>query len=249
MTTRTRLSAATSPRRGYLPQPVFLPRRPHSQTNTRRISNRSYGRLEFNKSPTKQRTGVLSNRSKCGVLRSLIGQCDNDAGARIHQHRKPMRPAPPTARAELPGQSPPCVVDLRAFRLGSRATSHSPLATASVKAKKKPIATFASLRFQLTGCKQGTSSFSNSNKNGISGISAFQCPNSRPPENLRNLESPPASIRRHPSGSRPAAIHDTCHYFTPLGKTNSRVSTSKKSARVLPVPEVYTPGRFLRRSL
>jgi hypothetical protein len=62
-----------------------------SMTRLRRRSNRPYRRLEINISPTKQRTAVVSNRSKSGVIwrqNRSGGNSKSKANSRSHVGRR-----------------------------------------------------------------------------------------------------------------------------------------------------------------
>ncbi len=218
---------------GHQPLPSCppIPTNHHSLITIHNISNRPYRRLEFNISPRKQRTEVLSNRSKSGVIwRQIDRPCRGYAQPQERSFGSDSRPS------ECDGKSKEARVSAQDDGPGR-------------KAKKRLTATVAKSTFELTGCKQGTSRFSSSNKNGTLGICSWRGTSHTNIPNLLNLESPRPWLRRGRHDSPAAAKPNACHLFTTPRKTNCRVSTSKKSARVLAVPEVYTAGRFLRRSL
>jgi hypothetical protein len=171
------------------------------------FSNRPYRRLEINISPTNQRTEPLSNRPQSGVIwsqtdpshwrqfkRSQRDSYPYGAGwnlsrakSREPRHKQRLLSLPAACAlfasratprgADSIAQSSPHGVAVRAFPRGHVATHHSPPAAALVKARKRSIATFTSLRFGLTCSKHRTSENFNRNK-----IALFQnTPSARQP--------------------------------------------------------------------
>jgi hypothetical protein len=270
MTTRSSLADTAYPRGGYSP----LGSRPSPPS--RRISNRSYRRLEFNISPTKQRTGVLSNRPKSadparlasGVRRGGIGVLRDQRESKDLSSvfwRQMVPPCPgysvaqersfplnrPGRRERVGCGSRPSKCDGK----GRQARVSAPLGYArggqdddpGRKANKKLIATVPNSKFESSQCKQAPYRNPNRNKKCCFGFPFSPRPNSSAVGSLWNLKS---RLAQHLGPRRAGAISWLrCHLFMAPGKTNSGVPTSKKAVRVVIVLEVYTPGRFLRRYL
>jgi hypothetical protein len=222
MTTRNSLSDAAYPRGGYSP----LRSRPSPPA--RRISNRSYRRLEFNISPTKQRTGVLSNRSKSGVFwRQMRSSC------RFYRESEERSLDSDSRPSEGNGQSR----DARVFAQDEDRRR---------KAKKRLMETLPDSKVLPTCSQLKALHFLIATLSRVFKSPRCTRPNSFPVVDLWNLKSGGTEKRLRLSG---ATLRHRCHLFMAAGKTNSGLSTSKKAVRVVIVLEVYTPGRFLRRYL
>jgi hypothetical protein len=150
---------AQSPPYGVDPKRELAPKLPNS--------NRPYCRLEINISPTKQRTEVLSNRSKSGVFwrqtsppaissaeamaeEQTLAQASRRSdlcGAGFQSRRKQMVLGPTTACAGSPAQFRTYAVDVRTCLPGSLVTRHLSLVTGfliygtGIRNRAKPLKT------------------------------------------------------------------------------------------------------------
>jgi hypothetical protein len=236
MTTRSSLSDAAYPRGGYSP----LWSRPSPPA--RRISNRSYRRLEINISPTKQRTGVLSTRSKSGVFwRQMAPPCRGYSDAQegsfpLNSPGRRERVGCGSRPSKCNGKGSERPLFSRATNLYSRITTHG--------LSNRQLETIRNGRNPF---RNRHMTFSNRLKISESAFPATPHRNSSQLGNLWNLKS--SGSRRQRAWLLGAAFRHGCHLFMAPGKTNSGVPTSKKAVRVVIVLEVYTPGRFLRRYL
>jgi hypothetical protein len=151
--------------------------------------------------------------------------------------RKPTCVRPPTACAGLPAQSLPCGVDVRALGPDSLATRHSPLAAAFL------TATVPNSKIQLSPWEPTLSQFLIATKNrsvrgGPPWRTAF--PSLQRSQFLDGLG-------RDPLGEIPFLPQGRQTLFVSQCKGNYLAGFAIVSLGASGVPEVYNPGRFLRR--
>jgi hypothetical protein len=139
------------------------------------------------------------------------------------------------------------VSGLTRVALATPTSNFQPRASGLQKAKKRLMETYANSKNPVSHTRQKTSHFLIETINPTFRNPASPRPNSSAMGSLWNLKSGGAqNPRLRLLGT---TLRHRCHLFMTPGKTNSGLSTSKKAVRVLTVPEVYTPGRFLRRYL